>query len=203
MPFDPQGGNVMIEVESTPATSKKRKISPWPSIVLLFLVAGVWVFLFHDFLMPLFVIGIALFLAICLICCLVLLILRKLKRSFSFLISVVMVAGWLFILAIAPAARTAFADAVSYSRNYVDFVIYAAKHHIKADVRQNGYKYKRWHLRTDLWDDYYIVFDGTDGIVKKDGTRLYDDPMADPGCSVRVFSVGNHFYLVKEGCPAE
>jgi len=191
----------MIEAESSPATSERRKISPWPSIVLLFLVAGVWVFLFDDFLMTLFVLGIAFLLAICLICGLVLVILRKLKRSFSFLIPVVLVAGWLFILAITPVARTAFVDAVSYSRSYVDFVIYAAKHHIKAEVRQNGYKYKRWHLRTDLWDDYYIVFDGTDGIVKKDRTRLYDDPMADPGCSIRVFSVGNHFYLVKEGCP--
>ena len=189
----------MIEVEPAPATSKKRKISPWPSIVLLFLVAGVWVFLFDDFLMPLCVIGIAFLLAIYLICCLVLVILRKLKRSLSFLIPVVLVGGWLFILAITPVAGTAFADAVSYSRNYVDFVIYAAKHHIKADVRQNGHKYKRWHLRTDLWDDCYIVFDVTDGVLNKDRTRLYDDP----GCSVRVFSVGNHFYLVREGCLPE
>ena len=190
----------MIEVESAPAASKKRNVVFWPSVVMLVMVFVFWVYLYDELRSLLLWLIIEFFAAICLISFVCLIVLRRFRKSLSFFVPILLAAtmGWWFIPV--PAMRPV-STPFQYSRDYVEFLIYAAKHHIREDVRQNGLKYKRWHLRTDLWDDYYIVFDVTDGIVKKDRTRLYDDPMADPGCSVRVFSVGNHFYLVKEGCP--
>ena len=50
----------MIEVESTPATSKRRNIVFWPSFVMLVMVFGFWVFLYDDYAALLFWLVIAL-----------------------------------------------------------------------------------------------------------------------------------------------
>lgn len=190
----------MNDTTSAPTSPERGKITSWPSIVMLLLLFGIWFFIFSDIVF-LFLVGVIIFLAICLLYFVVLVAFRELKSSVSFLIPVVLIAvSASILLLITPVTRSALRQAMFHSRNHVDFLIYAIMHHIKADVRQNGYKYKRWHLRTDLWQTWYIVFDVTDEIVKKDNT-LYDNPMASPDCRIRVFSVHDHFYLVEEGCP--
>ena len=89
----------MIEVESAPVTTKKRNIVLWPSIVMLTLVCGFWVFLYDDIPRLLLCLSIHFFAAICLICFICLIVLRRLRKSLSFLIPILLAGsmGWWFI----------------------------------------------------------------------------------------------------------
>ena len=81
----------------------------------------------------------------------------------------------------------------AYSRDYVEFLIYDAKHHIRAEVRNTYHEYKKWPLYKPSGTDFSIVYDVTDETLKEDGTRLYDDAMADPVACSTIFSVGEPF----------
>ena len=47
------------------------------------------------------------------------------------------------------------------SRDHVEFLIYEARHHIKAQVRSTAVRYKEWQL----YGNHYIVYDVTDAIA--------------------------------------
>jgi hypothetical protein len=193
MPFDPQGGNVMIEVESVPATCKRRNIVFWPSVVMLVMVLGSWVFLYDDRFALLLWLAIHLFAVICLISFVCLIVLRRPGKSLSFLIPILLAAsmGWWFI---PVRAMTPITNAFAYSRDYVEFLIYDARHHIKAEVRNTRPERREWHLYKHSATDFYIVYDITDKTLKEDGTEQ-------GGCYSVVFSLGEHFYFVRGICP--
>lgn len=120
---------------------------------------------------------------------------RKPKKCLSFLIPVLLAAttGSLFVSlwpVAGPIRRSLF-----YSRDYVEFLMYDVRHHIKAEVRRNGYKHKKWTVRKHYSEtSYQVVYDPTDKIVKEDDTD-------GGGCYTTVFSLGDHFYFVRGECP--
>ena len=182
----------MIEVESAPITTKKRNIVLWPSIVMLTLVCGFWVFLYDDIPRLLLCLSIHFFAAICLICFICLIVLRRLRKSLSFLIPILLAGsmGWWFIPtpAMSPISR-GFSD----SRDYVKFLAYNARHHIKAEVRNTRPDYKIWGLYKHSGTAYTIVYDVTDKTLRKDRTEQ-------GGCYSDVSSLGEHFYFVRGIC---
>jgi len=183
----------MIEVESTPATSKRRNVVFWPSVVMLVMVLGSWVFLYDDRFALLLWLAIHLFAVICLISFVCLIVLRRLGKSLSFLIPILLAAsmGWWFI---PVPAMTPITKAFAYSRDYVEFLIYDARHHIKAEVRNTKPKYREWPLYKPSGTYFSIVYDITDKTLKEDGTEQ-------GGCYSTVFSLGEHFYFVRAMCP--
>lgn len=170
----------MNEVESSPVPAKRKGIVLWPSIVTLVPILGGWFLLYHDFLGALLWLTAFFFSVICLLCSLLMVILRRPKRPVSFLIPVL-----LFTVS-ALGARD--------SRDYVEFLIYDAHHHIKAEVRQNGCKYKEWPLQKHSGTYYVIVYDATDAIARRDGVE-------NGGCHELVHGVGGHFYFFRGVCP--
>jgi hypothetical protein len=184
----------MIEAESAPATSKKRNVVFWPSAVMLVMVFGFWVFLFDDLCWLLLWLIIEFFSVICLISFVSLIVLRRLRKSLSFFIPLLLAAtmGQLFIPV--PAMRP-ISTPLYYSRDYVEFLIYDAKHHIRAEAQQNRYEYKEWQLHKHSAIDYHIVYDTT-------GKTLREADTEQGGCYSAVFSLGDHFYFVRGMCPS-
>lgn len=178
----------MNEIEPVLEVSRKSRLSRWlpivallwPSIVMLLPVLGYWVY-FYDDVPPLLLFLLALFFSvICFICFLIFIVMKKWKMSLSFLIPLLL-------------AATTISRLFIESRDYAEFRVYDARHHIKAEVRQQGYRYKEWPL--DTHDGYYhrIVYDVTDEIGKKDG-------IDNDGCYDSVFKVGEHFYFYSTVC---
>jgi hypothetical protein len=184
----------MTEVESAPAASKKRHITLWPLIVMLALLFGFWVFLYNDILRFLFALGLNLFSAVWLICFLYQVVLLRPKKSVFFLIPVLLIAttGLLFfprVVAVTwPVERSLF-----HSRDHVEFFICNLRHHLKAEVRKNGYRYKKWTLEKFSGTSYQIIYDAADKIANEDDTES-------GGCYTSVFGLGNHFYFVRGEC---
>ena len=180
----------MNEVESTSAGSKKRGISLWPSIVMFALGLGLWVFVYDDFVVLCLWVISFFFSAACLVCFLVLMILRRPKRSLSFLIPIFLY----FATGLAPPIPVfgwimgPIDNLLGGSRNHVEFVIYEARHHIKAEVRQNGYRYKEWQLNGTI----FIVYDVTDAVIRKNDIK--------GGCNGWVSKVDEHFYFWDTDC---
>jgi len=79
------------------------------------------------------------------------------------------------------------------SRDYVEFLAYDARHHIKAEVRNTRPEFKEWHLYKNSATDFQIVYDVTDKTLKEDGVE-------EGGCYSKVFSLGGHFYFVRGEC---
>jgi hypothetical protein len=184
----------MIEVESAPVTTKKRNIVLWPSIVLLAMVFGFWVFLYDDPPGLLLLVGIQFFAAICFICFICLIVLRGLRKSLSFLFPALLAAAvaWGLILPMVKVMlpiRTSFMD----SRDYVEFLVYNARHQIKAEAQQNRYRYKVWHLYKHSTTAYSIVYDATDETLMENNDKH-------GACYSEVFSLGDHFYFVRGEC---
>ena len=187
----------MNEPESNPALSTGRGFCLWPTIAMLALSFVHWLLLYHFVAHFLLVLAGFFFSAACLVCSLVLVVLRKPKKALSFLIPV------LLGVAIGPvpvpvrivghiiAPIRAVCD---HSRDRVEFLIYDARHHIKAEVRQNGYKYKKWDLFESFTTDYYIVYDVTDAVVRRNGVR-------EGICTDWVNRVDGHFYFLRVEYP--
>ncbi len=182
----------MIEVESAPAASKKRTMVFWPSIVALALLFASWVFFYDDELSILLWVGIQFFGAISLVWFVCLIVLRRLNRSVSFLIPIVLAAsmGW---WSVSTPAMKPIATAFAYSRHYVEFLVYDARHHIRAEARQNRYGYKIWRLYKHSASSYDIVYDALD-------ETLTQNDAEEDSCYSVVFSLGEHFYFVTGGC---
>ena len=182
----------MIEVGSAPASTKKRTIMLWPSVVALVMVLGLWGFLYHDSLFTLFWLAIHLFAIICVISFVCLLVLRRLRKSLSFLIPLVLAAstGWWFI---PVPAMVPITNVFAYSRDYVEFLIYDARHHIRAEVRTTKPQYEKWHLHKHSLVGFEIVYDAKDKTLREAGPEQN-------GCFVQVFSLGHHFYFVRDIC---
>lgn len=183
----------MIEVESTLATSRKRTTMLWPSFVMLVMVFGFWVFFYDDLFWTLFWLVIHLFAVICLVSFVCLIVVRRLRKSLSFLIPIVFAAsmGWWFV---PVPAMESIGKVFAYSRDYVEFLIYDAKHHIRVEARQNRYEHKEWQLHKRSGTDYQIVYDTT-------GKTLREADTEQGGCYSAVFSLGDHFYFVRGMCP--
>jgi hypothetical protein len=185
----------MNEVESSPAVSrKKRSITLWPSIVMLSLLLGSWVFFYNDVALIFFAFGLNLFAAVCLICFLYQMVRLRPKKSAYFLIPVLLLASTGFMLIPRVAAMWPIRKSFFYSRDYVEFLVYDARHHIEAEVRQNGYRYKEWHLPKHSGTYYQIVYDVTDATARRDGIE-------GGGCTDWVTWVGGYFYFVRVECP--
>jgi len=184
----------MIEGESSPIITKKRNIVLWPFIVVLTMALGFWVFLYDDILIILLWVGIQFFAAICFICFIYLIRLRRLRRSLSFLIPALLAAAvaWLLILPLANVMLPIRAS-LDHSRDYVEFLIYDARHCIRAEARQNKYGYKVWHLHKNSSTAYSIVYDATD-------EALMENHAEREACYSVVFSLGDHFYFVRGEC---
>ena len=76
--------DAMNEVESTSADCKERGIFLWPSVVMLALSLWLWVFAYNGFIVILLWVVGFFFSAICLVCFLVLMVLRRPRgRSLS------------------------------------------------------------------------------------------------------------------------
>lgn len=191
----------MNEVESVAAASRKREFMLWPSIVQLVLLFWSWIFIYHDIVWFLLVLVMDLFFAVCLICFLYQVVLRRLRRSLSFLTPVLLavLTGFLFILPIAPVAEPMITvgaparAALFHSRDYVEFLMYNARHNIKAEVRQSGCRYKKWILLKHSGTSYQIIYDAADKIVEEDDTER-------GGCYISVDRVGEHFYFLRGEC---
>ena len=183
----------MDEAESLPPATKKKKLTLWPSIVVLALLCAWWVFFYWDIFSLLLLIVMWFFSAGWLIYFLVLMLLRRPRKALSFLIPALAVA--LTTLPVGPMEPAALpiARSLVQSRQYVEFLIYDARHHVKAEVRKNGYAYRKWALLKGSIVAYEIVYDATDGILKKDMT-------GNDGCFTTVYRVGGHFYMVAEIC---
>ena len=182
----------MIEAESAPANSKKRTIMLWPSLVMLASVFGFWVFLYDDLIWALFWLAIYLFALICLISFVCLIVLRRFRKSLSFFLPILLasvIGMWLIPV---PAMRP-LSEAFAHSRGYVEFLIYDARHHIRAEVRNTRPEFKEWRLHKNSLADYRIVYDATDKTLKEDGIE-------EGGCYSDVFSLGKHFYFVRGIC---
>jgi hypothetical protein len=189
-----EGGNGMTEVEPAPAGRKKR-ITLWPSIVMLALLFGFWMFLYNDILWPLFVFGLNLFSAVCLVCFLCQVVLRRLKKSPFFLIPVLLIATTgLLLFPWVPAVTRPVERSLYHSRDHAEFFIYNLRHHIKAEARKNGYRYKRWTLEKFSGTSYQIIYDAADMTVDEDDTES-------GGCYTSVLSLGDHFYFHRGECP--
>ena len=121
-----------------------------------------------------------------------LIVLLRLRKSLSFLIPILLAAsmGWWFIPV--PAMRP-ISTPFHYSRDYVEFLIYDARHHIKAEVRNTKPEYKEWQLHKRSGIDYQIVHDTT-------GKTLREADTEKGGCYSAVFSLGDHFYFVRGIC---
>ncbi len=184
----------MNEVDPAPA-GRERHITLWPSIVMLGLLCGFWVFLYNDILWSLFVFGLNLFSAVCLIYFLCQVVLLRLKKSVFFLIPVLLIATTgLLLFPRVPAVTGPVERSLSHSRDHVEFFIYNLRHHIKTEVRKNGYRYKRWTLEKFSGTGYEIVYDAADRTVDEDDTES-------GGCYTSVLSLGDHFYFVRGECP--
>ena len=183
----------MNQVEPAPA-GRKRKVTLWPSIVMLVLFSGVWVLQYNDVIGVLFMLVINFFSVICIICFLCLIYLRRPKKSLFYLIPVLVAAttGWLIIprVAVIRPVQRAFVD----SRDYVEFLMYDAKYHVKEDVRRNGYKYKEWTLPKNSGTFYQIIYDATGRIAQKNDTE-------GGSCYDTVLNLGEHFYFYRVDCP--
>ncbi len=183
----------MNEVEPAPAGGK-RKITLWPSILMLALLFGFWVFLYNDILRVLFGFGVNLFSAVCLICFLCQVVLLRLKKSVFFLIPVLLIATTgLLLFPRVPAVTGPVGRSLYHSRDHLEFFIYDVRHHIKAEARKNGYKYKEWTLGRFSAVSYQIVYDVSDWIHSEDNTEK-------GGCYTSVFGLGDHFYFVRDEC---
>jgi len=184
----------MIEAESAPASSKKRTIMFWPSVVMMALVFGFWVFLYDDVFWTLFYLVIHLFALICLISFVCLIVFGRLRKSLSFFVPILLGAtmGWWFIPVPLPPLYSML-KAFSHSRGYVEFLIYDARHHIKSEVRNSRPELKEWHLHKNSTSDFQIVYDVTDKTLKEDGIE-------EGGCYSEVYSLGGHFYFVRGIC---
>ena len=182
----------MIETESAPANSKRRTILLWPSFVMLPLLFGLWVFLYDDIRSLLLWLIINFFAVVCLISFVCLIVLRRLRKSLSFFIPVLLAVTivWSFI---PVSAVRPISTPFQHSRDYVEFLIYDAKHHIRAEARQNRYAYKEWHLNKRSSVDYQIVYDTT-------GKTLREANTEEGGCYSAVFTLGEHFYFVRGIC---
>ena len=192
-PLTVHGGNVMTEVESTPASTKKRTIMLWPSVVALALLFAFWVFFYDDELLLLIWVGIQFFGAVSLVWLVCLIVSRRLNRSLSFLIPILLAAsleGWFIPAPLMSLISTAFTD----SRDYVEFLIYDAKHHIRAEVSNTKPEYKKWHLYKPSGTDFSIVYDVTEKTLKEDGT-------GEGRCYSEILSLGDDFYFVRVTCP--
>ncbi len=86
----------MTEVESAPASTKKRTIMLWPSVVALALLFAFWVFFYDDELSVLFWLGLQFFGAISLVWLVCLIILERVRKSLSFFVPILLAAsmGW-------------------------------------------------------------------------------------------------------------
>ena len=191
-PLTVYGGNVMTEVESAPASTKKRTIMLWPSVVALALLFAFWVFFYDDELSVLFWLGLQFFGAISLVWLVCLIVLERVRKSLSFFIPILLAASmgwWPVTETVTRPILTAFRD----SRNYVEFLIYDAKHHIRAEARQNRYGYRVWHLCKHSASGHDIVYDASD-------ETLMQNNVEEDNCYSVVFSLGEHFYFVTEGC---
>src|SRR5208283_439670 len=128
-----------------------------------------------------------LFSAVCLICFLCQVVLLRLKKSVFFLIPVLLIAttGLLFLPRV-PAVTGPVERWLSHSRDHVEFFIYNLRHHIKAEVRKNGYRYKEWGLEKFSGTGYEIIYDAADRI-------RYEDNTESGGCYTSVLGLGDHF----------
>ena len=183
----------MTEVESAPASTKKRTIMLWPSIVALALLFAFWVFFYDDEMLLLIWVGIQFFGAVSLVWLVCLIAFRRLNKSVSFLIPILLAAsleGWFIPAPVMRLISTAFTD----SRDYVEFRIYDAKHHIRAEVRNTKPEYKKWHLYKPSGTDFSIVYDVTEKTLKDDGTE-------EGGCYSEILSLVDDFYFVRVTCP--
>jgi len=183
----------MIEPESASANSKKRTIMLWPSIAALALLFAFWFFFYDDELLILLWVGIQFFGAVSLVWLACLIGFRRLNRSLSFLIPVLLAVsmeGWFIPPPAMRLIQTAFTD----SRDYVEFLIYDRRHHIRAEVRKTKPQYGKWHLHKPSGTYFSIVYDLTDKTLEKDGTE-------DGGCYEEVLSLGDDFHFVRVTCP--
>ncbi len=188
-----EGGNAMNEVDPAPAATKRR-ITLWPSIVMLVFFSGLWVLQYSDVIGVLFALVINFFSVICIIGFLCLIFLRRPKKSVFYLIPVLVAAttGWLIIprVAVIRPVQRSFFD----SRDYVEFLMYDAKYHVREDARRNGYKYKEWTLPKNSGTSYQIIYDAKGRIAWKDETE-------GGGCYETVLNLGDHFYFDRGECP--
>lgn len=172
---------IMSAVE-LPDTGKKKKVLLWPSVTMLVLLLGSWVFEYRNALSGFLVLMWLCFTVVCVVRIPVLLVLRTPWRSVSFLVPVLLVAAALF-------------SPFFYARHYVEFRVYDFQHHIREQVRRNGWTYHEWHLnKHTINTDYSIVYDASDAIAGKDGVESGD-------CTDFVTPVGGHFYFHEEQCP--
>ena len=81
---------------------------------------------------------------------------------------------------------------ISFTRLY-EFLMYNARHNIKAEVRQSGCRYKKWILLKHSGTSYQIIYDAADKIVEEDDTER-------GGCYISVDRVGEHFYFLRGEC---
>jgi hypothetical protein len=196
----------MDEAGSKRAVTRKRTIVLWPFAVLFVLRLGIWIFLYNDDIHTLLlIIGILLSVA-CLVRALVLTVHRAPMRSLSFLVPVFLHVATVpvpipIIMEMTHPVRSALVN----GRHRVEFLIYESQHHIKAEVRQNGFKYgdcgysgcgyKSWPLHKDSGTYYSIVYDFTDAIGRRDGAE------GGGGCIDWVNKVDEHFYILGVDCP--
>jgi len=175
----------MDEAESSPSAFRRKKLTLWPSIVVLASFFAWWVFFYWDIFSFLLLIAMLCFSAAWLIYFLVLMLRRRPRKALSFLIPALAAFALPLLFAAGPLVQ---------SRHYVEFLMYDARYHIKAEVRKNGYTYERWPLPKGSMIRYEIVYDATDGILRK-------DMINDGVCFTKVFRVGEHFYIFAESCP--
>jgi hypothetical protein len=187
--------NVAKEVGTRSANSRKNAIVLWPSLAMLALCLGLWVFLYNDGAAFLLLLACFLFSVACFVYSLVLAVLDRTKRSLSFIPPVLLYVATGFapplpgMTEITDPIRIALVD----SRDHVEFLVYDVQHHIKVEVRQNGYKYKEWRLQKHSGKSFYIVYDVTDAIAGRDG-------MEGGGCVDLVLKVEEHFYFLRVVC---
>lgn len=184
----------MDEDRSNSPIFTKKGFVLWPSLAMLAIDLGIWLALYNNLISLYLLAASFLFSAVCLICFLALMVLRRPKKAVSFLIPLLLcgATGLVPPFPVLITATDPMRRALVHSRHRVEFLIYDARHHIKEEVRQNGYRYKEWRLDTSSGMDF-LSYDVTDGVVEKDGADI-------GGCFQSVYRVAEHFYFVGHGC---
>ncbi len=161
----------------------------WPTIVVLLYFLERWVFYYHDYDFLLFVIFLFIFPAVCFICALVLLVVRKPKSSLSFLTPALLVV-FMFSSWGDPVRDNYYA-----SRHYVEFQIQKRFYFPEMNEPDKLPPYKEWPLnKARRTSEYTIIYNLKDSVDEIERHKKY----IKNGCGYNVTGVGKHFYMLAE-----